>query len=128
MLGCQKVEGSGVEQQPLQILEGTSAISQRHDHLCIANCEMAALRGVVVAAVHLVQVQQLELDLLHHLHHLGQRLIVKERVGRLMKKLLEQGRRIEAPLCQEAVAHLPLLCYLNVQNQIVLRSTSISMD
>ena len=84
--------------------------------------------GVEVPVHHLVLVQQQELGLLHLLHHLGQSRTAKERAGHLMRKLLEQERRIEAHLRQEATVHLPHLYCWSVQNQIVQRSTSISMD
>jgi len=84
--------------------------------------------GVEVPVHHPVLVQQQELGLLHLLRHLGQSRTAKERVGHLMRKLLEQERRIEAHLHQEAIVLLPHLYCWSVQNQTVQRSTSISMD
>jgi hypothetical protein len=84
--------------------------------------------GVEARVHHPVLAQQQELDLLHLLHHLGQSRTARERVGHPMRKLLEQERRIEAHLHQAATVLLPLLYCLSVQNQIVQRSTSISMD
>jgi len=84
--------------------------------------------GVEVPVHHPVLVQQQELGLLHLLRHLGQSRTAKERVGHPMRKLLEQERRIEAHLRQEATVLLPHLYCWSVQNQIVQRSTSISMD
>ena len=84
--------------------------------------------GVEVPVRHLVLVQRQELGLLHLLRHLGQSQTAKERVGHLMRKRLEQERRIEAHLRPEATVLLPHLYCWSVQNQIVQRSTSISMD